>query len=126
MMTVEICNADEPNKNGRVYNRETLDKIISDASVREILGTIGMVQDCSIDLSRVSHKVENLRWDGDKVIGDVTILKTEHGKILESLKNLPGIKFRTAGYGKIVLREDGIQEVTEYKLVSINVVNEPE
>ncbi len=45
----------------------------------------------TIDLSIVSHRIINLNWDGNYIYGDVEILETECGKIIE--KYIDRLKF---------------------------------
>lgn len=124
-LTVRICQADVPNKNGRTYTRETLEGLTKTKPDEVILGTLGMPTELTgnLDLSKVSHSVSNLRIDeGGYLVGDFTVLETPHGKILKELLSAPDstISFRTAGFANII--EDGI--VSNFELISINAVNE--
>ncbi len=119
---------DQPNKNGRVYTTELVNKIIETVS-GDVYGTIGLSSEGTIDLERISHKTTNLRIEDGYWVGDITILDTRHGYNLRSLidtslamGNTIGIDFRPTGYSTINV--DGIIDVNAYKLISIDAVND--
>lgn len=133
MKFIESCvivEADVPNKNGRIYPRAVLEQMIKDVedkmSPPRVFGAIGMPESVSIDLSMVSHTVSNLRITEDgKVLGDVMILNTPRGKIMEKiLEAEPNRQFRIAGIGKLEDNDDGTTTVTDFRLLSINLVKD--
>lgn len=123
--TVEVAVADTPNKNGRVYPRAELEKMIEQANKRaesgQLLGELGMGEGGNIEMSRVSHTISNLRWQGDTVVADITILKTPMGKIIEDLaKQGTNLDYRTRGFADV--SEDGV--ISNFQLVSIDAVTD--
>lgn len=112
--SVNICELNKPNKNGRIYTYSAFKDVIG----KSFYGSIGMPKECcELNLATVSHVVENIRIEDDMLIGDVKILKTPEGKNLKEL--VDNVVFRLAGTG-ILTRE---KIVDDYKLISINAVN---
>lgn len=125
-----IVEADVPNRNGRVYPRAVLEQMIREverkANPARVFGSIGMPEGVAVDLSKVSHTVSNLHITEDgKVLGDVMILDTPQGRIMEKvLEAEPERQFRLAGIGKLEDNDDGTTTVTDFRLLSINLVRD--
>lgn len=138
-----ILEADVPNKNHHVYPRYVIETAVKRWKDKQMFGQIDMptfkldasratatsvseVEDWSgfaVDLNRASHVVENLRFDDNNcLIGDVTVLKTPQGLVLDDLMTIEGLCFRTCGVGKVLLDENGHTVITDYQLLSINAV----
>lgn len=84
-----------------------------------LLGEITMPERASIDLTRVSHQVTELRVEDGWVVGKIKVLNTPGGQALKSL--LDGkvdLNFAPRGMGYV----DGNGLVTNYQLISIDVV----
>jgi hypothetical protein len=128
--SVVIAEADVPNKNGRVYPRAVLEQMIREvdrkADPARVFGTIGMPSDSTLDLARVSHSVSDLHVTHDgKLLGKVMILATPQGELLQKvLEAEPSRQFRMAGIGKLEDNEDGTTTVTDFRLLSINLVRD--
>ena len=122
--TVTILKADVPNANGRIYPRETVEQMVEQCAKNQnrIFGTIGMPEGTGLDISKVSHTVNNLRiTEGGDLIGDVMVLATPQGKVMEELlAQGTTYDYRTAGIGKI--DENGV--VSDYRLISISMVSD--
>ena len=78
------------NKNGRMYPFKTLQREVAKYDENFIakgraLGELGHPEGPSINLDRVSHKIERLSEDGNNFIGRAKILDTPNGKIAKSL-----------------------------------------
>lgn len=119
--TVTILKADVPNANGRIYPRETVEKIIAQCSENQnrLLGTIGMPAGSTLDLEGVSHAVNNLRInEHGELVGEVVIFDTPNGAALTKMIEDCEVDFRMAGTGTV--DESGI--VSNYQAISINAV----
>jgi hypothetical protein len=125
-----IVEADVPNKNGRVYPRAVLEQMIREIERKSfpprVFGSVGMPAGVEVDLSRVSHTVSDLHITEDgKVLGKVMILDTPQGHIMEKvLEAEPDRQFRLAGIGKLEDNDDGTTTVTDFRLLSINLVRD--
>ena len=72
------------NKNGRMYPFKTLQREVAKYDEAQIqkgraLGELGHPDGPSINLDRVSHKIESLREDGNNFVGRAKILDTPMG-----------------------------------------------
>lgn len=118
---IQIIN--KPNKNGHIYTRECLDKMINDVCERPIYGVIVMI-DGPQNISELSHKFINLRVeeiDGDSfLVGDCIPLKTPRGEMLKEMMN--DVSFTLAGTGEL----DENKRITNYSILSINAVKKEE
>ena len=82
--------AEQKNKNGRVYTMHILRNEV-DRYNREYIGKnrafgeLGHPENPTINLDRVSHMITSLTPDGTNFIGKAKILDTPNGKIVKSL-----------------------------------------
>jgi len=94
---------EKKNLNDRIYtNNESLKAAIKDFNERPIVyGQINWPEDGrgDVTLSKASHTINNVRIVNNKVIGDITILNTVHGRILN--KNLHNYVFRSSSIGSV-------------------------
>ncbi len=122
--------ADTVNQNGRIYPREILERevrnyqkfIIENRST----GELDHPADSIISLKNVSHIVRKAYFDGDVVKGEVEILSTPSGKILESLvesKVKLGISSR--GVGSTRREGDYVIVQEDFQLICWDFVSEP-
>ena len=82
--------AEIANKNGRKYPFKTLEREVAkydEGHIRKgrALGELGHPDGPSINLDKVSHKIESLRAEGNNFIGRAKILDTPMGNIAKSL-----------------------------------------
>ena len=110
--------AELKNKNGRMYPFKTLQREVAKYDENFItkgraLGELGHPEGPSINLDRVSHKIESLREDGNNFIGRAKILDTPNGKIAKSLLD-EGVRLGVSSRGMGSLRkEDGCNIVED-------------
>ena len=125
--TQMIMEVDVPNKNGRIYPRVEIERVVEVWKDKQMFGQIDMPSETNeslrMDALHASHVVENLRIDDNNcLIGDVTVLKTPQGNMLDDLLTVDGLCFRSAGIGKATKDENGHTVITEYQMLSINAV----
>ena len=82
--------AEQKNRNGRVYPLETMQKEVDRYSKQYIdtnraFGDLGLPVGPTINLERVSHMVKELKQDGPNFIGKAKIMETPYGKIVKNL-----------------------------------------
>lgn len=95
------------NRNGRIYPRELWENVINSDYVKEMINSHGLVGELDhpeerleISLQEVSHIINDMWIEGDKVIGIIDILPTPNGKIVNELLDYGtdiGISSRGAG-----------------------------
>ena len=103
--------AEIANKNGRKYPFRTLEREVAkydEAHIRKgrALGELGHPDGPSINLDKVSHKIESLRAEGNNFIGRAKILDTPNGRIAKSLLD-EGVKLGVSSRGMGSLRKEG-------------------
>ena len=81
---------DIKNRNGRLYPVNTLSKEVgryNESFVKKgrALGELGHPEGPTVNLDRVSHKITQLRQEGNNFIGKAQLLETPMGKIAKSL-----------------------------------------
>jgi hypothetical protein len=92
------------NLNGRTYlDDDNLHEAISEYNDRAErfggFGEIGYPQTFDISLSRASHGVKNVRVEGNKVVGEISVLNTKPGEELQ--KVLENTEFRPRSTGTV-------------------------
>ena len=106
------------NKNGRVYPQGVLAREVAKYDEHHIqkgraLGELGHPEGPSINLDRVSHKIESLKEDGNNFIGRAKILETPMGNIAKNLLD-EGVRLGVSSRGMGSLKEkDGVNVVAD-------------
>ena len=100
------------NRNGRMYPFEVLNREVERyneeyVKSKRALGELGHPDGPTINLDRVSHRITNLRAEGNNFIGKAQILDTPMGQIAKSLLG-EGVQLGVSsrGMGSIEKRED--------------------
>ena len=110
--------AEIANKNGRKYPFRTLEREVAkydEAHIRKgrALGELGHPDGPSINLDKVSHKIESLRAEGNNFIGRAKILDTPNGRIAKSLLD-EGVKLGVSSRGMGSLKQqEGVNIVQD-------------
>ena len=110
--------AEIANKNGRKYPFRTLEREVAkydEAHIRKgrALGELGHPDGPSINLDKVSHKIESLKAEGNNFIGRAKILDTPNGRIAKSLLD-EGVKLGVSSRGMGSLKQqEGVNIVQD-------------
>ena len=85
-----FAQANTKNRNGRIYPTEVMesavDKYVGDqVSKGRAVGELNHPEGPTVNLDKVSHKIENLEMKGNDVVGRATILETPMGQIVKGL-----------------------------------------
>ena len=115
---VKIVDLDTPNKNGRIYTKQTMEEAIEKAKL-PMIGLLGMPEGSSVQLTRASHAVEQLYIKDGAVFAKVSVLKTPAGQVVEQLLNEDKVAFRLAGVGNVA--DDGT--VTNFSITTVSAVD---
>ena len=102
--------AELQNKNGRKYPLNTLQREVAKYDENHIrkgraLGELGHPDGPSINLDRVSHKIESLKEDGNNFIGRAKILATPMGNIAKNLLD-EGVRLGVSSRGMGSLKKE--------------------
>lgn len=123
--------ADIRNRNGRIYEKNVLRKavdryITEQVSKSRAVGELNHPAGPTVNLDKVSHKIESLEWDGSNVIGRAKILDTPMGQIVKNL--LEGdvkIGVSSRGMGSISKRGDIVYVKDDFVISTIDIVQDP-
>lgn len=124
--------AQKVNGNGRMYRTETLAREVERYTNKYIkenraLGELGHPNGPSINLDRVSHKIVELKQNGNDFYGKAMVLDTPMGNIARNLIE-SGVQLGVSTRGMGSLKEvNGIMEVQDdfYLATAADIVAEP-
>ena len=131
-ITGPFLQAEVVNRNGRKYpghimEREVARYIKEAVSKGRAVGELGHPQGPSINLDRISHKIVELRKEGNNYIGKAKILNTPAGDIARGLiKGGVQLGVSSRGMGSLKPR-NGINEVQDdfYLATAADIVHDP-
>ena len=123
--------SEKKNKNGRVYEKSTLENAVNkyiDEQVKtgRAVGELNHPEGPTVNLDKVSHKINSLHWQGNDVVGKASILKTPMGKIVEGLLE-GGVKLGVSsrGMGSLVSKKGAQYVGDDFMLSTIDIVQDP-
>lgn len=119
------------NRNKRNYSKDVLENAINKYDTEYVktnraLSELQHPNSMAINPERVSHRVCELKWEGNNVIGKSLVLNTPMGNILKGL--LEGgtkIGVSTRGAGSVSLKEGITQVGNDFVLSAIDAVLDP-
>lgn len=123
--------ANKPNRNGRMYPREILESAVNKYVTEQVskgraVGELNHPEGPTINLDKVSHKITELSWDGNNVVGKATILDTPMGLIVQGLLDgevQMGVSSR--GMGSLA-NKGGVNVVNnDFMLNAVDIVQDP-
>ena len=123
--------ANQKNKNGRIYDKKVLEAAVDKYVTEQVktgraVGELNHPEGPTVNLDKVSHKINSLDFRGNDVVGKASILKTPMGKIVEGLLE-GGVKLGVSsrGMGSLV-QKNGAQYVgDDFMLSTIDIVQDP-
>lgn len=111
-----VC--EEKNKNGRIYPRGVMEEAVTKyvnekVSPKMAWGELGHPQGPKINETLVSHLIEEVKWDGNNVMGKAQVtLGTPNGKTLAGLIESGGrVGVSTRALGTVKENTSGLLEV---------------
>ena len=126
-----FAQADQKNRNGRIYPKAILENAISKYDKEQVqtqraVGELNHPAGPIINLDKVSHRITELNWDGNNVMGKALILDTPNGKIVKGLLD-GGVKLGVSTRGMGTLEQkNGINMVKEdYVMNTVDIVQDP-
>ena len=123
--------ANKANRNGRMYPREILEQAVNKYVTEQVskgraVGELNHPEGPTINLDKVSHKITELSWDGNNVVGKATILDTPMGLIVQGL--LDGevqVGVSSRGMGSLA-NKGGVNVVNnDFMLNAVDIVQDP-
>lgn len=126
-----FAQADKKNRNGRIYPKPIMEKAIGKYNDEQVskgraVGELNHPEGPTVNLDKVSHKIENLEFKGNDVMGKATILETPMGKIVEGLlEGGVGLGVSTRGMGSLVQQNGAMIVKDDFLLNAIDIVQDP-
>ena len=133
IVTGVLQRAEAKNQNGRVYPEKILRREVENYMEGPIadnraMGELDHPESSVINLQNVSHNIKKCWWEGDDVMGDVEILGTPAGKILQALFAsgiTVGISSRGMGSVKENMAEGTVTVQEDFELLCWDFVSTP-
>ena len=126
-----FAQADQENRNGRIYPRATMQIAVgryvdTQVSKGRAVGELNHPEGPTVNLDKVSHKIDKLEFKGNDVMGKATILETPMGIIVQGLLDGGvGLGVSTRGMGSL-MQQNGVMVVKEdFLLNAIDIVQDP-
>lgn len=123
--------AEKKNKNGRVYPRDVLESTVEkyikeQVSQGRAVGELDHPDGPAINLDKVSHRIVELNWSGNNVVGKAVVLDTPNGNIVKGLMG-GGVRLGVSSRGMGSLEErGGVSTVkNDFVLSAVDVVADP-
>ena len=123
--------SERKNRNGRIYPKQVLENAVRTYEQEQVsrgraVGELNHPEGPGINLDKVSHVIENLRWEGNNVIGKARLLDTPMGNIAKALLD-GGVKLgvSTRGMGSLQQRQGENYVGEDFRLAAVDIVQDP-
>ena len=123
--------AEQKNRNNRIYPKAVLEAactkyIREQVKTGRAVGELNHPEGPSINLDKVSHRLTELNWDGNNVVGKALILDTPMGKIVKGLVE-GGCKLGVSsrGMGTVEQKEGKTFVKSDFVLSTVDIVQDP-
>ena len=126
-----FAQAETKNRTGRIYPKPIMEKALGKYNNDQVfkgraVGELNHPEGPTVNLDRVSHKITELKFDGNNVVGKASILDTPMGRVVKGL--LDGdVTFGVSTRGMGSLKNNGNAMVVndDYILNAVDIVQDP-
>ena len=126
-----FAQAETKNRNGRIYPMPVMEKAVGkyvgdQVSKGRAVGELNHPEGPTVNLDKVSHKIESLDMNGKDVVGRATILETPMGQIVKGL--LDGqvqLGVSTRGMGSLQNNGTAMVVKPDFILNAVDIVQDP-
>lgn len=123
--------AETKNRNGRVYPKPVMEAAVNKYNQEQVVkgravGELNHPEGPTVNLDKVSHKIESLQWQGNDVVGKARILNTPMGEIVKGL--LDGevnLGVSTRGMGSLQKEGSAMVVKPDFILNAVDIVQDP-
>jgi hypothetical protein len=123
--------AEQVNRNSRVYPKSVLETAVDRYVTNYVnkgraVGELNHPESPSINLDKVSHRITNLSWNGNDVIGKALVLNTPMGVIVKGL--LEGgcqLGVSSRGMGTVAEKNGKTTVNDDFVLSTVDIVQDP-
>ena len=123
--------AEKENRNKRIYPKQVLAEATAKYVKEQVksgraVGELNHPEGPQINLDKVSHRITELNWEGNNVVGKALILDTPMGKIVKGLVE-GGVKLGVSsrGMGTVEEKEGKTYVKDDYVLSTVDIVQDP-
>jgi hypothetical protein len=123
--------AEQQNRNKRIYPKTVLEAacgkyVKEQVKTGRAVGELNHPEGPAINLDKVSHRITELNWDGNNVVGKALILDTPMGKIVKGLVE-GGCKLGVSsrGMGTVEQKEGKTYVKDDFVLSTVDIVQDP-
>ena len=126
-----FAQAEQKNRNGRVYPRSIMEKAVktyvdTQVNKKRAVGELNHPEGPTVNLDKVSHLITDLRFEGNDVVGKAQILDTPMGKIVKGLLD-GGVQLgvSTRGMGSLEQKNGTMYVQEDFILNTVDIVQDP-
>ena len=126
-----LATSEVKNGNGRYYPKELWEREINrynkeSVQIRNAVGELDHPDSQVINLKNVSHLINEVWWDGDKIFGKIEILNTPSGNIVKNLLKA-GITIGVSSRGMGSLKQVGevLEVQDDFSILCWDIVSNP-
>jgi hypothetical protein len=122
---------DKKNRNGRVYPMKVLQPAVEKYINEQVkkgraVGELNHPDGPTVNLDKVSHRITDLRIEGNNIVGKALILNTPMGQIVKGLVEggcQLGVSSR--GMGSLERQKDAMYVKEDFILSTVDIVQDP-
>ena len=126
-----FAQAEKKNRNGRIYPMPIMEKALNKYDTEQVqkgraVGELNHPEGPTVNLDKVSHKINELKFEGNDIVGKASILNTPMGEVVKGL--LDGdVTFgvSTRGMGSLSQRNNAMVVNDDYILNAVDIVQDP-
>ena len=126
-----FAQAEKKNRNGRIYPMPIIEKAVNKYDTEQVqrgraVGELNHPEGPTVNLDKVSHKINKLEFQGNDVVGEASILKTPMGEVVKGLLD-GSVTFgvSTRGMGSLSQRNNAMVVNDDYILNAVDIVQDP-
>ena len=119
------------NRNGRIYPKPIMEKAVNkyvkeQVSKNRAVGELNHPEGPTVNLDKVSHKITELNWQGNDVVGKAQILDTPMGNVVKGLLE-GGVQLgvSTRGMGSLEEKNGAMYVKDDFILNTVDIVQDP-
>ena len=126
-----FAQAEKKNRNGRIYPMPIMEKAVGKYDTEQVqkgraVGELNHPEGPTVNLDKVSHKIDELKFEGNDIVGKASILNTPMGEVVKGLLD-GGVTFgvSTRGMGSLSQRNNAMVVNDDYILNAGDIVQDP-
>ena len=119
------------NRNGRMYPKKIMEGAVNKYMKEQVskgraVGELNHPNGPTINLDKVSHRITDLKFEGNDVVGKALVLNTPMGKIVKGLME-GGVQLGVSSRGMGSIENKGSMSVVkdDFHLATIDIVQDP-